>query len=228
MNYGKFRTITHEKLQIITLSESEKWDEVVKSFKNYDVTYLSGYAKAFQLSGEGEPLLFYYVDSSTRGINVVMKRDIAKAKPFINNLPLNTWFDVSTPYGYGGFLLEGDNYEGVNNAFNSYCIENGIVSEFVRFNLFSGFESYYTGVVETNTHNIVRYLDLPLDAMLMDFEHKVRKSLKKAEKAELKVEIDNTGSRLEDFLEIYYGTMDRNNADDRFFFTKEFLKKLIK
>lgn len=37
--------------------------------------WLSGYVKAFQIHGDGEPLLFHYEDERTRGMNVVMKRD---------------------------------------------------------------------------------------------------------------------------------------------------------
>lgn len=42
-----------------------------------------------------------------RGINVVMKRDIAADPHFAGSLPADTYFDFATPYGYGGWLLEG-------------------------------------------------------------------------------------------------------------------------
>lgn len=60
-------------LTVYTLEQSEQWDAIVRSFKEYDVYWLSGYVKAFQLHGDGEPLLFFYEGSDTRGINVVMK-----------------------------------------------------------------------------------------------------------------------------------------------------------
>ena len=69
-------------LSIITLDESDKWDSIVKSFRNYDVYYLSGYTKAFKLHGDGEPTLIYYHDEEIRAINVVMIRDIAEDKNF--------------------------------------------------------------------------------------------------------------------------------------------------
>ncbi|QFG01091.1 GNAT family N-acetyltransferase [Psychrobacillus glaciei] len=213
-------------MNVITINESEKWDEIVKSFEIYDVNYLSGYAKAFQLNGEGDPLLFCYDDGITRAINVVMKRDIAKSEKFEKKLPLNTWYDLSTPYGYGGFLINGDDYEKVNNAFNLYCKNSGYVSEFVRFHLFNDYSSYYDGTIESHTQNIVRDLGLPLEEMIMDFEHKVRKSLKKALREELEVEIDSTGERLEEFLDIYYQTMESNNANESFYFPKKFFETI--
>ncbi|MGB4660430.1 MAG: GNAT family N-acetyltransferase [Mobilitalea sp.] len=213
-------------LSVITINEIEKWDSIVKSFPSYDVNYLSGYAKAFQQHGDGEPLLFYYNDNNTRAMNVVMKRDISQDKMFMDILPINTYFDLSTPYGYGGFWIEGDAYTEVNEAYDSYCRENGFVCEFVRFHLFSEYQPCFNGLSETHTHNVVRSLEIPLEEMLMDFEHKVRKNIKKAEKAGLEVRIDTTGERLDEFLDIYYGTMDRTEANKEFFFTKDFFQTL--
>ena len=75
-------------LKVYTLGDYEKWDEVVKSFNDYDTYWLSGYVKAFAIHGDGDPLLFYYEDGSTRGINVVMKRDVAKDIRFEGKIPL--------------------------------------------------------------------------------------------------------------------------------------------
>ena len=96
-------------LSVYTLEKKEEWDTIVRSFVDYDIYYLSGYVKAFQLHGDGEPLLFYYKDASIRGINVVMKRDIAKFEAFAGKLKEENYFDFSTPYGYGGWLVEGEN-----------------------------------------------------------------------------------------------------------------------
>lgn len=213
-------------LSVITINESERWDNIVRSFRNYDVSYLSGYSKSFQFHGDGEPLLFYYNDGSTRAMNVVMKRDIANADTFKDKLPSNSWFDLSTPYGYGGFWIEGEGYEAVNLAYDEYCREQGFVSEFVRFHLFSNYQKYYNGLIETYTRNVVRTLDLPLNEMLKDFEHKVRKNIKKAENTLLEVEFDTNGARLDDFLEIYYGTMERTEAKNHFFFSREFFENI--
>lgn len=211
---------------VISNEQNNEWDNIVKSFNGYDVNYLSSYAKAFQLQGEGEPFLFYYNDGSTRAINVVMKRDIANVKQFSDILPLDTYFDLSTPYGYGGFLIEGRNYSAVNDAYDTYCRENGFICEFVRFHLLNNYESHFNGSTESLTRNVIRDLEMPLDDMFMDFEHKVRKSIKKANRAELEIEIDATGAKLDEFLYIYYSTMNRSNASDNFYFSREFFETL--
>lgn len=216
-----------DRLRIISKDESNVWNEIVKSFKDYDVCYLNGYAQAFSLQGEGEPLLIYYEDASTRAMNVVMKRDISSIPQFAGILPANTWFDLSTPYGYGGFWFDGEkNYEAVSRAYDEYCMKQSFVSEFTRFHLLSEYQQYYSGVSETHTHNVIRSLDLSLDDILHDFEYKVRKNLKRAEASGLKIEIDTTGAGLDDFLNIYYSTMDRTNARENFLFSKEFFRTI--
>lgn len=80
---------------------------------------------AFQIHGDGEPMLFYYQSNNTRAVNVVMKRDISNSEHFSNLLDKSILFDLSTPYGLGGFLLEGDNNEAVlmelDSVYSAWC-----------------------------------------------------------------------------------------------------------
>ncbi|NMB96377.1 MAG: GNAT family N-acetyltransferase, partial [Clostridiaceae bacterium] len=89
-------------IEVININESEKWDDIVRNFENYDVYYLSGYTRAFQIHGDGEPYLIFYKDKLIRAINVVMKRDIENDRNFTGKIQPNSFFDVTTPYGYGG------------------------------------------------------------------------------------------------------------------------------
>ena len=120
-------------LAVYSLEQAEQWDAIVRSFKKYDTYWLSGYVKAFKIHGDGEPLLFFYESATTRGINVVMKRDVAKDVHFTGKLPEGQYFDFATPYGYGGWLIEGGEAENVFRTYESWCVKNGIISEFVRF-----------------------------------------------------------------------------------------------
>jgi hypothetical protein len=213
-------------IQVITIEEPEKWDKTVRSFEKYDVFYLSEYVKAFQNHGDGVPLLFYCEGKDTRGINVVMQRDIALDKNFLNKLAINTYFDISSPYGYGGWLFEGRHPEIIEDLYIDFCKNSGYICEFVRFNLFNGYEKIFKGESETRTHNVVRALDLSSTEIVESFDRKVRKNIRKACKSGLSIEVDKDGKNLNDFLNIYYGTMERSNADKNFFFDENFFKEL--
>ncbi|KGX89981.1 hypothetical protein N781_08725 [Pontibacillus halophilus JSM 076056 = DSM 19796] len=208
----------------VDVSEKKRWDEIVKSFDYYDVNYLNGYVSAFSQIGEGKPKLIYYDDGETKGINVVLIRDIAYSKPFLNKIPTNTYFDLVTPYGYGGFLIEGENINALKEAYKHFCTKNGVVSEFTRYHLLHNKYKEFFDDIKTYKKNVVRDLNLSLDDMFMDFEHKVRKSIKKAWRSQLEIEVDYTGDRLDDFLLIYYDTMDRAKADENYYFSKEFFQ----
>lgn len=214
-------------LSIYTIDNEKKWDEIVTSVDAYDVFFLSGYVKAFMLENpaNGIPLLFVYEDNIDKAINVVFKRDISKTIGF-EDIAENTLFDLISPYGYGGFIGSVTNYDNLNKEYTSYCLNNGIICEFVRFNLFGEYYKNYPGVVKSNTHNVVRSLDMSDDEMWMDFKPKVRKNVKRAIQNNLEIIVDDTGEYLDDFLRIYYGTMERSNAEKHFFFSKGFFKTI--
>ena len=214
-------------LTVYTLSDAAKWDKIVRSFREYDVYYLSGYVKAFQLHGDGEPLLFHYEGNGLRGINAVMKRDVAQDPHFAGILPERKYFDFATPYGYGGWLLEGDGDKApLFAAYEDWCRKNRIVSEFVRFSLFNRGQDCYFGETVPRQGNIVRSLDQTVEEIFSDFEHKVRKNVKRAKVSGLCFLADPEGERLGDFLSIYYRTMDRNHADAEYYFQENFFHQI--
>lgn len=210
------------------ISDSEKWDSIVKSFKDYDVFYLSGYVTAFMNENKknGIPILLYYENKEDKAINVVFKRDVAKDKVLSGVIPEDKYFDLVTPYGYGGFWGTVTNYNALTKAYNQYCINNNYICEFVRFELKSDYIQYYDGEVETKTHNVVRNLEIPLDVIWMEFKQKVRKNVKRANNSNLEIIVENTGEYLKEFLEIYYSTMERSNAEEEYYFSENFFKTL--
>ena len=217
-----------EYLEEIPVEEKTHWNSVVRSFPNYDVFYLNEYVTAFMREDEknGIPLLLYYHNRSDRAINVVFKRDIACEKKLKGKLKKGEYFDLISPYGYGGFLGTILDFDSLNQIYNEYCRESGYICEFVRFELFSDYFQHYDGEVETRTHNVVRNLQLPLEEIWMDFKQKVRKNVKKAESYHLEIRMENTDEHLQDFLDIYFSTMDRNHAESEYYFSEEFYQNL--
>lgn len=212
----------------ISIEDEEQWDKIVVSFSDYDVFYLSKYVIAFMEEDKknGIPILLYYQNGGDRAINVVLKRDIAEDGKFDGLIKKNMYFDLSTPYGYGGFWGNITDYGKLNQAYHEYCIANHYICEFVRFELFSDYYKHYSGEVETRTHNVVRGLELPIEEIWMDFKQKVRKNVKKANKNGLQIIVDHSGEYIEYFLEIYYSTMERSNAEREYYFSKNFFNIL--
>lgn len=214
----------------IHIEEGERWNQCVHSFDDYDVFYLHEYVLAFMNENKknGVPVLLYYENGADRAINVVFKRDVAFDEKLQGKIPAETYYDLVSPYGYGGFWGNISDYDELNKTYNAFCVSQHYICEFVRFELFSDYYAHYDGEVETRTHNVVRNLEMPLDEMWMDFKQKVRKNVKKATGYNLEILIENTDAHLEDFLDIYYATMARSNAEKDYYFSKQFFQTINK
>lgn len=216
-------------LTVYTLKDAVRWDEIVRSFKSYDVYYLSGYVKAFQIHGDGEPLLFLYEGEELRGINVVMKRDIVKDPHLIGLMPENMYFDFATPYGYGGWLLEGvGDSASLFSAYEEWCRENGIVSEFVRFHPVAAkheaVQEYYEVVGLGKT--IAMDLASP-EAVWANLTSKNRNMIRKAQKNGLQIYNGRFPTIYETFRDIYNDTMDKDHAEKYYYFAPAFYESVL-
>ncbi|OPZ45993.1 MAG: hypothetical protein BWY95_01838 [Bacteroidetes bacterium ADurb.BinA104] len=137
--------------------------------------------------------------------------------------------DIITPYGYGGPFAWGDpDWRLFWHEFNEWARDSDIVSLFARLSLFRDQLIPFDGCVETRAQNIVRTLDMPIDKLWMDYRHKVRKNVSKACRSGLEVEVDYDGARLDDFLDVYYETMQRHNAGEFYYFGHEFFDTLVR
>ncbi|MEG1820715.1 MAG: GNAT family N-acetyltransferase [Malacoplasma sp.] len=216
-------------LRIIKTEHSEEWDNIVQSFKKYDVYYLSGYVKAFQLHGDGEPLLFYFENDSTRAINVVMKRDIADSAKFKDKIPQKMYFDFSTPYGYGGFLVEGEDFKQIELEYTQYCKKNNIVSEFVRCHPVLNNVEKLKGIFDVKQLGSTVCMDLSSQETIWNnCTSKGRNMVRKAQKSGMEVYWGRDDFLIDEFINIYNRTMDRDIADSYYYFQREFYESILK
>lgn len=209
-------------LEVYDLSKKDKWDDIVKSFKDYDIYYLNGYLKSLEINGDGEPLLFYSCNETTRGINVVLKRDVAKDKRFQGLIEENKYFDFTTPYGYGGWIFEGEDTKELFAEYEKWCLDNGIICEFVRFHPLISNQIYSQNNYEVIPLGkiIALSLDNP-DLIWSNMSSRNRNKIKKAMNFGVEVSMGKE-EKLNEFIKIYEETMDRDNAEEYYYFKKEY------
>lgn len=219
-------------LEVINIDENEKWDSIVKSFEKHDVYYLSGYLKAFQIHGDGEPILFYYEDENMRAINAVMKRDVANIEYFKGKIKDNVIFDISTPYGYGGFLIEGtlvdDSIISLDEEYSKYCKENGIVSEFVRFHPVLNNSTRSSQLYDIT--DLGRTVTINLESkeeIWKNFSSQNRNKIRKAIKSGVEIFWGRNQELIDSFIPIYNGTMDKDDATDYYYFKNDFYESVL-
>lgn len=215
----------------IDIEDRENWNKIIKGFENWDVYYLNEYAKSLQIHGDGSPFLLYWEEENQKMAYVVMENDIAEFAPFVNNIPQNRYYDWTTPYGYGGPLLNnGATEEFVRKNIEDtirYAKEHKIVSSFFRYHpLMQNHKSVEKFVKVIHEKQTVYVDTSSVDTIWRNMTPNNRNMVRKAEKNGITIVADQ-GEKIEEFIKIYDATMKKNNADEYYYFKKEYFEYLM-
>ena len=208
-------------IQVYSIEDNTKWDDIVRGFSNYDVYYLSGYVKAFQLHGDGDPQLLYYEAEVLKAIYVYMKRKTA----------IEGYYDSVTPYGYGGVLFDGDTSEANLHVFWKAYVEKmkeeGIVDNFVRYHpvLANAIPMKQISTVIDLGKTIAFDLASP-EVIWENIISKNRNMIRKAEKNGITIEHGKGMDLLDQFTTIYNATMDKDHAEEYYYFKRPFYESI--
>lgn len=208
-------------IQLIKITDRKRWDEIVCSFSDYDVYYINGYVRAFEIHGDGEPWLLFYEQDGLRAIYVYMKRKTA----------VEGWFDSITPYGYGGVLFEGDTSEANLKAFWDAYVqkmkEENIVDNFVRYHpiLTNAVPMKVVSDVIDLGKTVAFDLESP-EVIWQNIVPKNRNMIRKAEKNGIEIHHAADLDLFKEFVQIYNATMDKDNAEEYYYFGDEFYKSI--
>ena len=137
--------------------------------------------------------------------------------------------DLTSPYGYGGPYSWGNREELAAvfwPAFDEWARSTDVVTEFVRVAVGTSDLLAYPGDLMSRQHNVIVAIDRDANAIWARYAHKVRKNVNKARAANLRIEVDPTGKRLDAFMGIYLATMSRRAADDRYRFSPELFLRM--
>lgn len=208
-------------IKLYTIQQNAAWDDTVKSFEDYDVYYLSGYVKAFHIHGDGDPFLLYYEGEGLKAIYVYMRRPTA----------IDGIFDSVTPYGYGGVLFEGDTSEKKLQAFwKEYLAkmaEEHIVDNFVRYH--PVLKNAVPMKAVSNVIDLGKTIAFDLTSPEVIWENiisKNRNMIRKAEKNGIEIHHGKDLSLFQDFKRIYNATMDKDNAEEYYYFGDAFYESI--
>lgn len=217
-----------EMVDIINIDDSARWDSIIKGLPAYDVYYLSGYVKAFQRHGDGNPVLLYYESEKGRAFCVLMLRDVAEDSHFKNILPTKKYFDAVTPYGYGGFIFDGEvNREKLAMEFRQILNEKNINSVFSRFHPVLDNAKENEGIVNVIPLGKTIAIDLTSPEVIWNnITSKNRNMIRKAEKSGVEIHHGKGIELLRKFKVIYDETMRGDNADEYYYFKDDFYQSI--
>lgn len=217
--------------KVISFKEKEEWDRVLAQFKHKDVYFYHGYCYSYLNIEEGEPFLFYFEDEKGAKIGYTfIKRAIEL--PFCQD---DDVFDIMTPYGYGGPLTENADEHSIKafrEAFSQYCLEEKIVSEFIRFHPLLNNHQHLNEFVDIVSGRETIYIDLKFSEqeLIRNYHKNHKRNLNKAIKNNLQFKMFNKETALKHvdaFYELYKGTMDKLNASSYYYFSIDYVKVLL-
>lgn len=204
-----------------------------------DIYYRDAYGKLYEAIESGEYVKFNYTGTLGTVIHPFIKRPV----PYL--IDGKQYYDIATPYGYGGPLIVGLADESdagkqelmaeFTGSFSQYCHDNDIIAEFIRFHTLYENALYAPAItsgrsgegcqVIYNRHTVA--VDLSdTDFFTTQFDSKCRNMVRKAEKLSVTAEIDSELATVDTFVDIYYETMVKDSADDYYFFKRDYFHKI--
>ncbi len=196
-----------------------------------DIYFEEKYGRLYEKIENGKVDIFEYKNELGSIRTMFIKREIPMK---IDN---KTYYDLITPYGYGGPIIV-DCIDNISRqklvqeyykSFKTYCEANDIVSEFIRFHPILENHNDFKDIYN------VQYMRKTLGTNLKDFDDpiqsefskKCRNVIRRALRNGITFKIEKNPDKIDEFKDIYYSTMDRNNASEYYYFDDEYFDNII-
>lgn len=195
-----------------------------------DIYFEKPYARLYEAIEKGfcEVFDFHHALGSVRHLYIKCELE--------TKLDGQSYFEIKTPYGYGGPMisncLDRDKpflVKEFQTAFQQYCHEHRIVREFVRFHpIFSNAEDFADCYeVSFKRKTTGTNLELSEDPVQAEYSKSCRRNIKKALKSGVTFNITAKPDSLGNFMELYYKTMNRNQAEEIYFFNEAYFNDCL-
>ncbi|GGD10129.1 GNAT family N-acetyltransferase [Hyunsoonleella pacifica] len=218
---AKKLNIKTEELRII--STKKEWKDAIKSVGHYDFYHTYDYHTLSKLEDE-TPLLIEYTEDNKKIYLPLIKRKI----------PNTEYFDATSVYGYAGPLQININSAFDNSIFvkklNEFFEKEKIVSVFSRLNPFIDYqELILKGIGKIEELSNVVNIDLTknVDEQRTTFSKTTKRYINKCRKT-FDFRLSNSKEDILKFIDLYYENMDRVNAEDKYYFSKQYFFDFIK
>jgi serine/alanine adding enzyme len=193
-----------------------------------DIYFVDEYCKVYEKNNDGQFQSFQMECKYGRICYNFLLREIQL-------LPEKNFYDITTPYGYGGPLIL--YYEKgyireleleFKKRFEEFCSERRIVTEFIRFHPLIGNHEYMELYMDVIYNRDTVYMDLSSREKLWENMYSTcRNRIRKAQNNNVVVQIDNSRESIDHFITLYYQTMVRNIADKYYFFSRQYFYNLF-
>jgi hypothetical protein len=208
-------------IKILSLADKDEWHNYLSKINAEDIYFTPEYLNSNELIINGKAECFIYESNNCTMLYSYLKR-------LING---SIFYDISSGYGFGGYIGWPRNrgVEEFRKVFHQYCIDNNIVSEFIRFHPFfynHSLTTYESEFIEN--YQPVVYSDFCKDNFDIRsmINNEAWKKIKKAEKKSVEVCQNDQDIAYQKFYRLYCETMNRLNATKFYLFNPNFFRSI--
>lgn len=208
--------------------ERAAWLELWKSGPDREVMAHPDYVRLFLRPGD-QAIGAAFGGANAGILHPVIRRPL-RCEPWVSGGEEDVC-DLTTAYGYGGpfaWNISPLSRELFWRQFEAWARTERVVFAFARLGLFPERQIAFDGDVEVLAPNIVRTLELSEEQLCRDYHHRARQNLNRTRRCNLRFEVDRTGERLDEFLEVYTSTMKRRGALDQYYFPRSFFESIVR
>lgn len=196
-----------------------------------DIYFEENYGKLYENIELGKCITFDFKSDNGQIRNLFIKRKIP-----IGLDDGKLYFDLITPYGYGGpVILQciGNRQQLMHEylkSFAAYCKKENIVSEFIRFHpLINNAEDFRQVMkVDDIRYTVGTNLQISDTPISSEFSKSCRKNIRHSLKEGVSYLVEEAPDNLQDFTKFYYETMKRNYAAEYYYFDEKYFETLVK
>lgn len=203
--------------------------DVLARFPRSDIHLDPRYLRLFQDFTGQTAVYFYYQGEGGEFLQAFFERPLPPVEGGGEKDLLSPWYYGGPVHTFEDDKAAQEEYSAFLSELDAYAKENGIVSQFQRLNPALGNDAVYKDDPNLIWNRKVVSIDLMrnLDDIRAQYDYKVRKNLRRAQKEGLRVVRGATPEAVEAFVRVYAASMDRKQAGTFYYFSEKFYADLF-
>ncbi|WP_374449206.1 GNAT family N-acetyltransferase [Cloacibacterium normanense] len=204
-------------------NHNPKWREIITKADAYDFHHTAYFHK---IDTDFPKLLLCFYNELDFIALPVLKRPIQGT----------SFFDLTSVYGYAGPIFHFSSLENkqklidfFKESFKNYCKENKIVSVFARLHPLINQSEILRGlgdIVELNK-TICIDLTVPAEEQRKQYRKSLKSELNQLRRKGIIIKEAESKEEIDQFIEIYYETMERVQASSSYYFSKKYFYEFL-
>jgi serine/alanine adding enzyme len=221
--------MANERFTVLTLDDESEIQGILKRCRG-DILLDPRYLRIFQDFNKQRVIYFYWKGDQGEILQAFFERPLPQVASGGEKDLLSPWYYGGPIHSFTNDEAAQEEYRSFLHELDAYANDAGIVSQFQRLN--PALDNYRLYGTDPNIiwNRKVVSIDLgrSLDTIRAEYDYKVRKNLRRAEKEGLRVERGATPEAIAAFKKVYGASMDRKAAGTFYYFNDKFYSDLFR